>query len=393
MVTKMPTVTKITPVNGKVASTSVSTIEQVGQESEWDARWRAVQTRDRRFDGDFVYAVRSTGIYCRCTCPSRRPNRRQVRFFSGPEPASQAGFRACRRCRPEKSLPVDRALVRTACRHIQEADDGPPTLTELSALLKDSRGKVSPGHLQRVFKRLLGVTPRQFADACRQDRFKARLKSGWDITHAMYDAGYGSSSRLYEGSLDNLGMSPASYKRGGGGARIAYTTVDSPLGQLLVAATPQGICAVKIGDHHKDLEDELRGEFPGAELHQDNPALGEWVTAIVEHLSGKLPSLDLPLDVRATAFQRQVWEYLRTIPYGETRTYQQIATELGQPGAARAVGRACATNPVAVVVPCHRVVRRDGNLGGYRWGLHRKKALLAQERAQELPRNTASESN
>ena len=376
MVTEMTTVSD--KVSDKVASTSQPKNESIDPASEWDARWQAVQTRDRRFDGEFVYAVRSTGIYCRCTCPSRRPNRRQVRFFSGPEPASQAGFRACRRCRPEKSLPVDQqmALVRTACRHIQEADDGPPTLTELSASLK-----VSPGHLQRVFKRLLGVTPRQFADACRQDRFKARLKSGWDITDAMYDAGYGSSSRLYEGSLDNLGMSPASYKRGGGGARIAYATVDSPLGQLLVAATPQGICAVKIGDHHKDLEDELRGEFPGAELHQDNPALGEWVTAIVEHLSGKLPSLDLPVDVRATAFQRQVWEYLRTIPYGETRTYQQIATELGQPRAARAVGRACATNPVAVVVPCHRVVRRDGNLGGYRWGLHRKKALLAQERA------------
>ena len=388
MVTKMTTVDD--KVSDKVASTSQSNyLSQNGRTDptpEWDARWQAVQTRDRRFDGAFVYAVRSTGIYCRCTCPSRRPNRRQVRFFSGPEPASQAGFRACRRCRPEKSLPVDRqmALVRAACRHIQEADEGPPTLTELSASLK-----VSPGHLQRVFKRLLGVTPRQFADACRQDRFKARLKSGWDITDAMYDAGYGSSSRLYEGSLDNLGMSPASYKRGGGGARIAYATVDSPLGQLLVAATQQGICAVKIGDHHKDLEDELRGEFPGAELHQDNPALGEWVTAIVGHLSGKLPSLDLPVDVRATAFQRQVWEYLRTIPYGETRTYQQIATELGHVGAARAVGRACATNPVAVVVPCHRVVRRDGNLGGYRWGLHRKKALLAQE----LARNAAPESS
>lgn len=376
-------------VSGKVASASQSTNEQVGQEPEWDARWQAVQTRDRRFDGEFVYAVRSTGIYCRCTCPSRRPNRQQVRFFSGPEPASQAGFRACLRCQPDQSLPVDRQmdLVRNACRHIQETEDGPPTLTELSASLN-----VSPGHLQRVFKQQLGVTPRQFADACRQDRFKARLKSGWDITDAMYDAGYGSSSRLYEGSLDNLGMSPASYKHGGGGASIAYATVDSPLGQLLVAATPQGICSVKIGDCSEALEDELRGEFPGAELHQDNPALGDWVTAIVAHLSGQLPNLNLPVDVRATAFQRMVWEYLRNTPYGETRTYQQIAIELGQPGAARAVGRACATNPVAVVVPCHRVVRRDGNLGGYRWGLHRKKELLAQEMAKKLAQSTASES-
>ena len=347
---------------------------------EPEARWQAVKNRDRHFDGAFVYAVRSTGIYCRCTCPSRRPNRQQVSFFSGPEPASQAGFRACLRCQPDQNLPADRQmeLVRAACRHLQEAVDGPPSLTELSAALA-----VSSGHLQRVFKQQLGVTPRQFADACRQERFKARLKSGWDITDAMYDVGYGSPSRLYESSSDHLGMSPASYKRGGGGARIAYATVESPLGQLLVAATEQGVCAVKIGDHHESLEEELRGELPGAELRQDRPALGEWVTAIVEHLGGQLPNLDLPVDVQATAFQRLVWEYLRNIPYGETRTYQQIAIELGQPKAARAVGRACATNPVAVVVPCHRVVRRDGNLGGYRWGLHRKKELLAQELAQK----------
>lgn len=378
----------MTTLSDKKISTAQLANGQASSRSEWDARWLAVQNRDRRFDGDFVYAVRSTGIYCRCTCPSRKLNRQQVTFFSGPEPASKAGFRACLRCDPDQSLPVDRQmdLVRIACRHIQEAEDGPPNLTELSGSLN-----VSPGHLQRVFKRKLGVTPRQFADACRQDRFKARLKSSWDITDAMYDAGYGSTSRLYEGSLDNLGMSPASYKRGGVGTRIAYTTVDSPLGQLLVAATPQGICSVKIGDHQQNLENELRGEFPSAEMRQDNPALGEWVTAIVGHLSGQLPNLSLPVDVRATAFQRLVWEYLREIPYGETRTYQQIAIELGQPGAARAVGRACATNPVAVVVPCHRVVRRDGNLGGYRWGLHRKKALLNQEQAQELARNTVSE--
>lgn len=365
----------------KPARTGEVETEKETLQPDSDARWQAVQTRDRRFDGAFVYAVRSTGIYCRCTCPSRRPNRQQVSFFSGPGAASQAGFRACLRCCPDQGLSADRQmdLVRTACRHIQEATDGPPTLAELSVSLK-----VSPGHLQRVFKRQLGVTPRQFADACRQDRFKARLKSGWDITDAIFDAGYGSSSRLYEGSLDNLGMSPATYKRGGskrggGGARIAYTTVDSPLGHLLVAATTQGVCSVKIGDDQEELENELRGEFPGAELGRDNPALGGWVAAIVGHLTGQLPNLDLPVDVRATAFQRLVWEYLRAIPYGETRTYQQIALELGQPGAARAVGRACATNPVAVVVPCHRVVRRDGNLGGYRWGLHRKEALLAQE--------------
>jgi len=227
----------------------------------------------------------------------------------------------------------------------------------------------------------LGVTPRQFADTCRQDRFKARLKSGWDITDAMYDAGYGSSSRLYEGSSSNLGITPASYRKGGLGTRIAYITASCPLGLLLVAATQDGICAVKLGDSENDLESNLWEEFPHAELRRENPALGQWVADLVQHLEGKLATLDLPVDVQATAFQRRVWEYLRTIPYGETRTYQQIAAELGSPGGARAVGRACATNPVAVVVPCHRVLRRDGDLGGYRWGVERKQALLEQERS------------
>ena len=351
-----------------------------------DHRWRAVLARDRRFDAAFVYAVRSTSIYCRSSCPSRRPRREQVVFFPGPQAAEKGGFRACRRCHPDQQLPVDRQLelVRAACRHIRENQDGTPTLAQLSCALG-----VSPGHLQRVFKRLLGVTPRQYADACRQDRFKARLQSGWDITDAMYDAGYGSSSRLYEGSSGNLGMSPASYRRGAKGVRIAYSIVNCPLGRLLVAATVQGVCAVKIGglepdskpDDQTELEADLRKEFPEAELCRDDAAFGDWIGAILQHLAGKLPDLDLPVDVRATAFQRQVWEHLRTIPYGETRTYQQVAEELGRPGGARAVGRACATNPVALVVPCHRVVRRDGTLGGYRWGIQRKEALLAQERS------------
>ena len=353
------------------------------QDTRYDARqWQAVMDRDRRFDAPFVYAVRSTGIYCRPSCPSRRPGRAQVSFFPGPGPAGKAGFRACRRCRPDDRRSADRQLelVRAACRQIQDAQDGRPTLDQLASVVG-----VSAGHLQRIFKRLLGVTPRQFADTCRQDRFKARLKSGWDITDAMYDAGYGSSSRLYEGSSSNLGMTPASYRRGGLGTRIAYITANCPLGLLLVAATQDGICAVKLGDSENDLESNLRAEFPQAELRRDNPVLGEWVADLVQHLEGNLATLDLPVDVQATAFQRRVWEYLRTIPYGETRTYQQIAAELGSPGGARAVGRACATNPVAVVVPCHRVLRSDGNLGGYRWGVERKQALLEQERSLAQP--------
>ena len=366
-------VNKMTAIKDRASLAQEPTSEERGS----DDLWQAVLARDRRFEADFVYGVRSTGIYCRCSCPSRRPKRQQVVFYSGHQAAEQEGFRACRRCRPDQNSPADQqlVLVRSVCRHIEESQTGTPTLAQLGRAVD-----TSPSHLQRVFKRLLGVTPRQYADACRQDRFKARLQSGWDITGAMYDAGYGSSSRLYEESSSNMGMSPASYRRGAKGVSIAYTTVTCTLGMLLVAATEKGVCAVKIGTSAADLEAELQREFPRAGLQHDNPGLGRWVAAILRHLAGELPNLDLPVDVRATAFQRQVWEHLRNIPYGQTRTYQQIAQQLGVPGGARAVGRACATNPVALVVPCHRVVRRDGGMGGYRWGLQRKETLLAQER-------------
>ena len=344
-------------------------------------RWQAVLARDRRFQSTFVYAVHSTGIYCRTSCPSRRPKREQVSFFPGAAAATAAGFRPCRRCHPDRKMPADRQLelVRAVCGHIRASDDGPLTLARLGALVG-----TSPGHLQQVFKGLLGITPRQFADACRQDRFKSRLQSGWDITDAMYDSGYGSNSRLYEGSYHHLGMTPASYRRGGRGARIGYTIVDSPLGRLLVGATGKGLCSVKLGGSEQDLAAKLRKEFPRAEFHPDDPALAEWVENLVCHLGGKLHDLELPVDVRATAFQRQVWDYLKTIPYGETRSYQQVADNLGRPGGARAVGRACAANPVAVVVPCHRVVRQSGGLGGYRWGIELKAALLAGEQDETV---------
>ena len=236
-----------------------------------DLRWQAVMARDRHFEAAFVYAVSSTGIYCRTSCPSRRPKREQVTFFRGTAAATAAGFRPCRWCHPDQEMPADRQLelVRTICRHIQSSEDGPPTLAQLGALTW-----TSPAHLQRVFKGLLGITPRQYADACRRDRFKSRLQAGWDITEALYDAGYGSNSRLYEGSYGHLGMTPASYRKGGRGASIGYTIVASPLGRLLVAATAKGLCAVKLGGQEKDLSAELQKEFPQAELHPDDPALG-----------------------------------------------------------------------------------------------------------------------
>ena len=346
--------------------------------SEESRYWQAVLTRDRSFDGFFVYGVSSTMIYCRPICPSRRPQRAKAAFFSGPEAAEQEGFRPCLRCRPDQGSPDQSQIemVLKACRYINRFQEEPPRLAQLAVQLD-----VSPGHLQRVFKRLIGVTPRQYADACRRDRFRLRLKEGGNVTAALYEAGYGSSSRLYEHSSAHLGMTPASYGRGGRGARIAYTLVDSPMGRLLVAATNRGVCAVKLGDRDSELEADLRAEYPAAELYSDPANLKEWVETLLGYLRGELPDPGLPLDIRATAFQRLVWEHLRSIPYGQTSTYQEVAEALGRPKANRAVARACATNPVSLVVPCHRVVRKDGGLGGYRWGLNRKALLLAKEQA------------
>jgi AraC family transcriptional regulator of adaptative response/methylated-DNA-[protein]-cysteine methyltransferase len=339
-----------------------------------DAMWQAVLSRDTASGADFVYAVRSTGIYCRPNCPSRRPRREQVEFFPIPEEAERAGFRPCNRCRPrDRDAQVE--LVRQACHLIEESLDGSPTLAALARQLA-----VSPHHLQRTFKRITGVTPRQYADARRLEGFKTGLKQGDSVTTALYDAGYGSSSRLYERAPAQLGMTPTAYRRGGAGMRISYTIVDCPLGRLLVAATDRGVCAVYLGSNDAFLASTLYHEFPKSEISCDGQELGRWIAPLLVHLDGRQPHLDLPLDVQATAFQRRVWEELRAIPYGSTRTYGEIARSLGQPSAARAVGRACATNPTSVVVPCHRAVRGDGGLGGYRWGLERKRALLDQER-------------
>ena len=344
-----------------------------------ETKWQAVLSRDNRFDGQFVFAVSSTKIYCRPSCPSRRPNRDRVSFFNSPETAEQAGFRACRRCHPRNTNAADPQvqMARDVCRLIEENEGEAITLATLSEQLG-----VSSFHLQRTFKSVMGITPKDYAETVRAKRFKQGVRKGAQVTAAMYDAGFGSSSRLYENAFAQLGMTPATYGKGGRGASIKYATAETPLGRLLVAATTRGVCSVMLGESDIKLKTELEKEFPAADINRDESALSSSVNAIIEHLESKTPHIDLPLDIQATAFQRQVWSHLRAIPVGETHSYSEVAKALGQEKAVRAVARACATNPVALVIPCHRVIREDKTLGGYRWGLERKKKLLEREARQ-----------
>jgi AraC family transcriptional regulator of adaptative response/methylated-DNA-[protein]-cysteine methyltransferase len=339
--------------------------------------WQAVLDRDSGYDGRFVLAVRSTGIYCRPSCPSRKPKRSNVIFYAQPEDAEQAGYRACKRCQP-KAQAFEAEVVQRICAYIENHLEDRFTLNDLGA-----HANLSPSHLQRLFTRVMGISPRQYAEARRLDNLKTRLKSGDSVTRALYDAGYSSSSRLYSRAPETMGMTPAAYRKGGKDMTIHYTVAECPLGYLLVAATERGVCAVSLGDSPGDLEAELHNDYSAAEITPDDGSLGEWVSALVRHLDGQQPHLELPLDVRATAFQWRVWQELRGIPAGETRSYGQIAAAIGNPKASRAVGTACANNRVSLVIPCHRAVREDGSLGGYRWGLERKKFLLEQEKAQK----------
>ena len=338
--------------------------------------WQAVIAKDTRFDGQFVFAVSSTKIYCRPSCPSRRPHRERVTFFKLPEAAEAAGFRACLRCRPraQRALDPQLELVRRVCSLLNSSETESVKLNELAAQVG-----VSAFHLQRTFKRVMGISPRQYLTARRFGNFKQLVREGESVTNALYDSGFNSSSRVYEQAAEELGMTPATYGRGGRGMKISYTIVASPLGRLLVAVTERGVCAVRMSDTDSELEKDLRAEFPEATIELADSSLREPVQKILNHLNNNEPHLDLPLDVRSTAFQRQVWEKLRAIPYGQTVSYGEVAKSLGKPGAVRAVGRACATNPVALVIPCHRVVREDKSLGGYRWGLDRKQKLLKLE--------------
>lgn len=343
-----------------------------------DTAWTAVVERDARFDGRFVYAVDSTGIYCRPTCPSRRPRQGNVRFFAVPEEAEQAGYRPCRRCRPRAGETSRQAeAVRRACGYLEAHLEEAPTLNDLAREVG-----MSPWHLHRTFKSVLGLSPKQYAARLRAGRFKDEVRGGESVATATYGAGYGSSSRLYEKAGENLGMTPGAYRRGGQGMHIRYTLADSPFGRLLVGATERGICAVSVGDADGPLEAGLRKEYPNAEIERDDAGLQEWLAAVLPALDGRDDSGkagELPLDLQATAFQWRVWRALQEIPRGETRSYQEVAAALGQPRAARAVAQACASNRVALVIPCHRVVRGDGTPGGYRWGAERKETILRRE--------------
>jgi AraC family transcriptional regulator, regulatory protein of adaptative response / methylated-DNA-[protein]-cysteine methyltransferase len=343
-----------------------------------DNQWQAVQARDANHDGKFVFAVSSTGVYCRPSCPSRRPRRENVTFFRTSEEAEKAGYRACLRCRP-KAIGGNHQteMVKAVCRYIEQHLDEPITLARLG-----SEFRQSPFHLQRSFKAVLGISPRAYADSCRLNQLKLNLQAGHSVTRAMYDAGYSSSSRLYERTASQLGMTPDKYRRGAIAAPIRYTCADSPLGRMLIAATEKGICAIQFADSDDELEHGLKHEFPFAVRRRDDAAMQTWKQHLLRQIQGQRLNSSLPLDIQATAFQRRVWAYLQSIPFGATRSYGQVAKAIGQPTATRAVARACATNPVAVAIPCHRVVRTDGDMGGYRWGVERKKALLDLEHEQ-----------
>jgi AraC family transcriptional regulator of adaptative response/methylated-DNA-[protein]-cysteine methyltransferase len=344
------------------------------QSTEVDERWQAVLARDRSADRQFFYAVKTTGVYCRPSCPSRRPKRESVEFFDRPSDAERAGYRSCLRCRPNEPDQQSQWIAE-CCRLLEQDPDRSVSLAELAA-----HAGISAFHLQRTFKQHLGVTPREYQDSLRMRRVKEKLAHGHTITDAIYDAGFNSISRFYEKATDHLGMSPFTYKRGGSGQAIRFTTFPCALGTALIATTDQGVCSVAFGDDGLALEKSLRTQFSQAVVSRDDGGLTNHAEVLKGYLTGKRMSLDLPLDIRATAFQGRVWQLLSSIPYGDTRTYSEIAQQLGQPSAARAVARACASNAVAVLIPCHRVIGKSGQLSGYRWGSERKQKLLETER-------------
>ena len=347
-----------------------------------DWRWQAVETRNHEFDGIFYFGVQTTGVFCRPSCSSKSPKRRNVSFFLSPGDAERAGFRACLRCKPKSEyLPGPKAtLIRRAFEFLQVEEMEIPTIDALSRHLD-----ISSGHLQKTFKAVLGLSPKEVIDMMRIENFKKRVKES-DVTTSLYESGFGSSRSLYEKAGETLGMTPAIYKKGGKDMKINYTIVDSRLGKLMIAATEKGICAVSFGNDAQTLKDELKKEFWAASIENNDAVLKDSANAILKSLEEEKTILNLPLDLRASAFQMRVWSELRKIPYGETRSYRQIAEQLGNSKSVRAVARACATNPIALVTPCHRVIAADGKLSGYRWGIERKQALIDKEKenAQHL---------
>ncbi|HXG72233.1 MAG TPA: bifunctional DNA-binding transcriptional regulator/O6-methylguanine-DNA methyltransferase Ada [Gemmatimonadaceae bacterium] len=349
-----------------------------------DRAWESVLARDAAADGSFIFAVSTTGVYCRPSCPSRRPNRENVSYFPSPKEAAQAGFRACLRCRPNGEFSTaSEQQVQAARKFI---DDELAGFSEARLTLDRVAREVGAGahHLQRRFKQLFGLTPAEYVRARRSEKFKAELRAGETVSRATFGAGYGSSSRLYENATRQLGMSPATYRRGGEGATIRYGEFRTPLGIALVAATAHGVCSVTLGDNTRALVAALEEEYPRATIaaasHSDEQ-LRKWGAEIAAAVAAGSGAADVPLDVEGTDFQRKVWTALRGIASGDTRSYSELAEEIDSPGATRAVASACARNRLAVIIPCHRVVRETGELGGYRWGVDRKRLLLERERS------------
>jgi AraC family transcriptional regulator of adaptative response/methylated-DNA-[protein]-cysteine methyltransferase len=337
--------------------------------------WQAVKENDNRFDGLFWTCVKTTKIFCKPSCPARLPKRENVYFVNSVENAETDGFRACLRCRPKESRTINKQVetILKACQLLETEED--ITLENLSGKLN-----ISSFHLQRTFKKIIGISPKKYVEQSRMEKFKEEINSGREVTDAMYEAGFSSSSRLYEKAQEKLGMTPKTYQKKGKGMKIKWTITDCDLGRLLVARTEKGVCGVKFGDDDGELFEDLKNEYQAAEISEDKDKLKDYVKAILAHLSGKKPNLDLPIDVRATAFQMQVWETLRKIPYGETLSYKEVAEKIGNEKAVRAVAGACAKNRVALVIPCHRVIGSNGKMSGYRWGVERKKRLLEKEK-------------
>ena len=343
-----------------------------------ETRWNALLSRDSSADGEFFYAVRTTGVFCRPSCASRQPRRENVEFFNTPQQAEAAGYRACKRCQPG-SLSRELAIVERACKVLDADPQERVTLAELSRAVH-----VSPFHLQRLFSRVVGVSPRQYQAARRADALRGALQRGDDVTRAMHDAGFGSTSRMYDAAPAELGMTPSTYRRKGAGLVVHFATAQTALGIVLIAATAKGICKIAFGDNPAALEAELAQELSDAERIEDATRLAPFIAQIDAYLRGTREHFDLPLDISPTAFQQRVWDALQRIPYGQTRSYTDIAETLGSPRAVRAVANACASNPVALAIPCHRVVHKDGALAGYRWGTARKVAVLSAEKEHRL---------
>ncbi|MBI3431909.1 MAG: bifunctional DNA-binding transcriptional regulator/O6-methylguanine-DNA methyltransferase Ada [Hydrogenophilales bacterium] len=341
-----------------------------------EQRWQAVVGRDPQADGEFVYAVRTTGVYCRPSCPSRAARRQNVAFFDTPALAAAAGYRPCKRCRPDAPSPQQERNERVlrACRTIEHS------LSALSLAQLAQQAGMSPHHFQRVFKAVTGLSPKGYHKAVQARRVAASLQSAPSVTDAFYDAGFNSAGRFYEEAPALLGMSPGNYRKGGAGEHIRHAVAPCTLGWVIVAATRKGVCAIEFGESAQALEDRIRARFPQARFEPADAGFEQWIARVLEYIEQPRGVLDLPLDVQGTVFQRRVWQTLQAIPAGETASYGEIATRIGQPGAYRAVAHACAENVVAVAIPCHRAVRADGSLAGYRWGLARKAELLKRER-------------